>query len=120
MEPSHLSATPIQGMNNEMSANTQVFWGTNINTQDLQNKLRDFLCGFRPKPEDHDLMTEEAKLEYANGEPLYITLLKQIAETEDYTLDVDCNHIHEYDKPLYDQLVTYPTDVIPIFDLVAV
>jgi len=36
------------------------------------------------------MLTEEARAEYANAEPLYITLLKQIAETEDYTLDVDC------------------------------
>jgi hypothetical protein len=35
-------------------------------------------------------MGEEERMEAANGEPLYITLLKQIAETEDYTLDVDC------------------------------
>lgn len=55
-----------------------------------------------------------------NAEPVYITLLKQIAETEDYTLDVDCSHIKEFCPQLYRQLEDYPTDVIPIFDLVAV
>ena len=53
-------------------------------------------------------------------EPHYISLLKQIAETEEYTLDVDCCHILEFNKSLYKQLEDYPTDVIPIFDLVAV
>jgi DNA replicative helicase MCM subunit Mcm2 (Cdc46/Mcm family) len=51
-------------------------------------------------------------------EPHYITLLKQIAETEEYNLDVDCSHIYDFNKSLYKQLEDYPTDVIPIFDLV--
>lgn len=29
-----------------MSSNTQVLWGTNINTQDLQSRLREFLTTF--------------------------------------------------------------------------
>ena len=66
------------------------------------------------------MMTEEARQDAINAEPLYITLLKQIAETEDYTLDVDCTHIKEFCPNLYRQLEDYPTDVIPIFDLVAV
>lgn len=52
-------------------------------------------------------------------EPFYISKLKQIAETEEYTLDVDCEHIFKFNQQLYRQLEDYPTDVIPIFDLVA-
>ena len=33
-------------------------------------------------------------------------------------LDIDCSHIHTYDKQLYKQIEDYPTDIIPIFDLV--
>lgn len=32
---------------------------------------------------------------------------------------MDCQHILQFNKKLYQQLVDYPTDVIPIFDLVA-
>lgn len=46
-EASHLSATPIQGMPDGEMSNTQVFWGTNINTQNLQSKLREFLTTFQ-------------------------------------------------------------------------
>lgn len=42
-----------------------------------------------------------------------------IAETQEYYLDIDCMHILQFDKELYRQLEDYPTDVIPIFDLVA-
>jgi DNA replicative helicase MCM subunit Mcm2 (Cdc46/Mcm family) len=42
-----------------------------------------------------------------------------IQQTQEYYLDIDCNHIHQHNKDLYRQLEDYPTDVIPIFDLVA-
>ena len=32
-------------------------------------------------------------------------------------LEVDCDHIFQFDPTLYRQIVDYPTDVIPIFDL---
>jgi DNA replicative helicase MCM subunit Mcm2 (Cdc46/Mcm family) len=44
--------------------------------------------------------------------------MKQINETEIYILDVNCDHIYEFDPTLYRQLENYPTDIIPIFDLV--
>jgi DNA replication licensing factor MCM4 len=34
-------------------------------------------------------------------------------------LEVDGDHLYEYDSQLYRQLENYPTDIIPIFDLVA-
>jgi hypothetical protein len=39
--------------------------------------------------------------EQFNTEPYYITQLKNMAETEDYTLEVDCNHLFDYKKALY-------------------
>jgi hypothetical protein len=109
------------GGGNEMSSNTQVLWGTNINTNDLQSKLKDFLTTFTIISDDNqDLNGQNLDDVNMYQEPHYITLLKQIAETEEYTLDVDCCHILEFNKSLYRQLEDYPTDVIPIFDLVAV
>jgi len=34
-------------------------------------------------------------------------------------LDIDCDHVYEYDQLLYRQIENYPSDTIPIFDLVA-
>jgi DNA replicative helicase MCM subunit Mcm2 (Cdc46/Mcm family) len=50
--------------------------------------------------------------------PFYIERLREIHETEQFVLDVDCDHIFEFDSTLYRQLENYPTDIIPIFDLV--
>ena len=38
-----------------MSSNTQVLWGTNINTNDLQTRLKEFLTTFMPELDDADM-----------------------------------------------------------------
>ncbi len=104
------SSTGMQGMNNmnEPSSTTQVLYGTNINSSEVQQKLRNFLTTF-VKIESDDDYTKE---------PFYIDRLREIHETEQYILDVDCDHVFEFDNSLYRQLENYPTDIIPIFDLV--
>jgi DNA replication licensing factor MCM4 len=105
------------GAGNEMSTNTQVLWGTNIHTNTLQMQLKEFLMTYTIMPEpgpDGQINDDQF-----NIEPVYITKLKDMAETEEFVLDVDCRHLFEYSKSLYKQLEDYPADVIPIFDLVA-
>jgi len=50
MEQTNMSNTNLMSgmgaMGNEMSSNTQVLWGTNINTNSLQQKLKEFLTTF--------------------------------------------------------------------------
>lgn len=72
------------------------------------------------------IMQEDDQMDLGNinddrytQEPLYIQKLKTISETEEFTLDVDCEHVYRFNPQLYKQLEDYPTDVIPIFDLVA-
>jgi DNA replicative helicase MCM subunit Mcm2 (Cdc46/Mcm family) len=54
-----------------------------------------------------------------NPEPYYITRLREATDIESSFLDIDCQHLYDYDPKLYTFLEDYPTDVIPIFDLVA-
>jgi len=70
-----------------------VLWGTNINTNDIQNKLKEFLQTF-------SITEDDDQIEF-NAEPHYISLLKQCAETEEYVLDVDCDHLFQFNKQLY-------------------
>jgi len=60
----------------------------------------------------------------------YMKLMKEIKETENYILHLDCDHIYQFDKYfsvinhyfcrlLYSQLINFPADVIPYFDLAA-
>lgn len=73
---------------NEPSSNTQVLYGTNINSSEVQQKLRNFLTTFTQMNDDEE--------DYQKT-PYYIELLKQIHETEMYILDVDCDHIYSFD-----------------------
>ena len=63
---------------------------------------------------DDDIPEEE---QYTK-QPYYIERLQEIHETEQWILDVDCDHLFEFDPSLYRQIENYPTDIIPIFDLV--
>lgn len=93
----------------EPSSGTQVLYGTNINSNDVQNKLRSFLSTYVHMDENEEKFDQM---------PYYIEQLKIINETEQYILDVNCDHLYEFDQGLYRQLENYPTDIIPIFDLV--
>ena len=120
-DASNISNTALAGMNQgqEMSSNTQVLWGTNINTNDISTKLREFLISFQVELNDDDADLAQNDADRYTQKPFYIQKLQQIAETEEFTLDVDCDHLFQYNENLYRQLEDYPTDVIPIFDLVA-
>jgi hypothetical protein len=43
---------------------------------------------------------DENSQEYAKA-PYYFEKLKELKETEEVILDVDCDHIRQYDKQLY-------------------
>jgi DNA replicative helicase MCM subunit Mcm2 (Cdc46/Mcm family) len=67
---------------------------------------------------------EEKEIDQDGGDeqfarvPYYIEKLKEVRDLELTVLDVDCSHIFTYDPQLYRQIEDYPTDLIPIFDLV--
>src|SRR5690606_26478897 len=50
---------------------------------------------------------------------IYITKFSKIFQLEQYYLDVDADHIYQFDKPLYFQLIYYPSDIILFFDRAA-
>lgn len=37
---------------------------------------------------------------------------------EETVLEINCDHLYQFDQGLYRQLEDYPCDIIPIFDLV--
>ena len=98
---------------NEMSSHTQVLWGTNINTSDVQMKLKNFINNFEEIKDDDD-DDDEA---YQKA-PYYIQRLREVRELDGHCLDIDCDHVFQFDQMLYRQIEDYPADIIPIFDLV--
>lgn len=87
---------------------TQVVWGTNINTSDAQQRFKNFLTNFT-------LSKDKSSI---NEMPHYMDQLKQINETEQYVLNLDCKHLNEHDASLYKQFINFPSEMIPYFDAV--
>ena len=103
----------LQGAN-EMSSHTQVLWGTNINTSDVQMKLKNFINNFEEIKDDDD---DDDDQQFQRA-PYYIEKLKEVRDLDGNVLDIDCDHVFQFDQMLYRQIEDYPADIIPIFDLV--
>ncbi len=71
----------------ESSQLTQVIWGTNINSDKVCITIRDFFQNFYA--EDQEAETAQ--------EPFYFLELKQVIDTEEYILNVNCDHVYEQD-----------------------
>jgi DNA replication licensing factor MCM4 len=101
------------GMGNEMSSNNQVLWGTNIQANEVQMKLKEFINTFVEINDDD----EEDEAQFTRR-PYYIEKLIEVKQLELNILEVNCDHIYQMNPHLYRQIEDYPTDLIPIFDLV--
>lgn len=91
-----------------------MLWGTSINTNSVQTKLKDFINNF---VEEREIDQDGGDEQFART-PYYIEKLKEVRDLELTVLDIDCSHIYSFDPQLYRQMEDYPTDLIPIFDLV--
>ncbi|KNC76106.1 hypothetical protein SARC_11383, partial [Sphaeroforma arctica JP610] len=91
------------GDNNESTQRT-VIWGTNVEVQEVEEKFDTFLRTYKIPGED---------------EACYMRLMQHTATEEKEFINVDCHHLHAFDAALYNQLINFANDVIPIFDAVA-
>ena len=76
-------------------------WGTNVNINDSKERFGRFFHGF----------LGEQNL------PKYPVLLRETIQAGGTALNLDCSNLESYDPDLYMQLVHYPQEIIPIFDL---
>lgn len=88
-----------------------VVWGTDVNVQDTNLKFQDFIQTFVD-----DLQTDETDGMTAT-EPFYMTRMEEINTLEEPFLNLNCIHLKRFSQELYDRLVQYPQEVIPIFDV---
>lgn len=97
--------------------NQLVIWGTDVSVGQCKRKFKDFLRSSNVT--DHleiDEMQTKAT-ESVQKLPFYLTKLEEIYTLESPFLNVNCQHIHEFDDNLYRQMVAYPQEVIPVFDM---
>ncbi|XP_014681589.1 PREDICTED: DNA replication licensing factor mcm4-A-like [Priapulus caudatus] len=87
-----------------------VIWGTDVVVSHAKNRflqmLQRFIALDAPPEDGIDL-----------NEPLYMQRLDEINLLEEPFLDFDCEHLRQFDADLYRQLICYPQEVIPTFDM---
>ncbi|XP_069367870.1 DNA replication licensing factor MCM4 isoform X2 [Paralichthys olivaceus] len=89
-----------------------VIWGTDVNVAICKEKFQRFLQRFIDPTSKED---ENAGLDL--NEPLYMQKLEEISVVGDPVLNVNCLHVQSFDSELYRQLICYPQEVIPTFDM---
>ncbi|XP_041045117.1 DNA replication licensing factor MCM4 [Carcharodon carcharias] len=89
-----------------------VIWGTDVNVAACKEKFQRFLQRF---------IDPSAKEEEVTGldinEPLYMQRLEEMNLVGEPFLNVNSSHLRTFDPELYRQLICYPQEVIPTFDM---
>lgn len=93
----------------------QVLWGTNINLFEVYTKFKKFFLGFKVNSRGDPISATEIGQDYTH---LYMNKLKEVHDTGVMSLTINAAHILYSDSELYDQLVAFPTDIIPLMDQV--
>ncbi|CAF1147471.1 unnamed protein product [Rotaria sp. Silwood1] len=102
----------LEGDINVNTADNQVLiYGTDVNVSECKRQFISFLEKFH-------LNIEETNLEGVDPpKPFYIQKLDEIHLLKGTFLNVDCTHIKQIDKTMYNQLLSYPQEVISIFNI---
>lgn len=90
-----------------------VIWGTKVVVSECKDKFKQFLMRYIDPSAQQDEITENMNL----NEPLYMQKLEEIHTLEEPFLNVNCSHLKTFDENLYRQLISYPQEVIPTFDM---
>ncbi|CAG5124882.1 unnamed protein product [Candidula unifasciata] len=90
-----------------------VIWGTDVIVGVCKGKFRKFISKFVDKS-----MADDEEFTGVNADqPYYLQRLDEINIIGEPFLNINCSHLKEFDADLYRQLVCYPQEVIPTFDM---
>eukprot|EP00871_Galdieria_phlegrea_P003232 jgi/Galph1/390/GphlegSOOS_G5097.1 len=92
----------------------RVIWGTNVNVDECDQKIKQFLKTFTL--ESLDTYYDEKNLEEVQSKPYYLQLLTNANEMQYEVINIDLQHILKFDPDLYYYIIAYPTELIAIFD----
>lgn len=90
-----------------------VIWGTNVVVNECKKKFKQFILRYIDPDAEQDEITESMNL----NEPIYVQKLTEIHQLEEPFLNINCAHLKTFDDALYRQLICYPQEVIPTFDM---
>jgi DNA replication licensing factor MCM4 len=101
--------------------NQVVIWGTDVCVSLCKSKFIDFLRStkFTSEELEVDELQKPMGVDMQSAEAYYIQKLEEIYTLEAPFLNVNCHHVCDFDGNLYRQMVAYPQEVIPAFDMAA-
>ncbi|XP_017777636.1 PREDICTED: DNA replication licensing factor MCM4 [Nicrophorus vespilloides] len=108
-----LEAIPECSQESESAAPHLVIWGTNVSVEQCKEKFKQFILRYIDPNAEEDEVTEGMNV----NEPLYLQKMEEIHTLEEPFLNVNCSHLETFDERLYRQLICYPQEVIPTFDM---
>ncbi|KAI7878565.1 MCM-domain-containing protein [Lichtheimia hyalospora FSU 10163] len=93
----------------------RLIWGTTVNIHEAMNSFRGFLTHF--KLADRKIRYNQP-ITASDNEPFYPKLLRKIHDDGKGAVNLDCRNLLAYrgTHKLYDQLVKYPQEIIPLMD----
>lgn len=104
----------IDGIPDSQSSGPQlVIWGTNVVVSECKTKFKRFMMRYIDPDAQQDEVSEGMNL----NEPLYMQKLEEIHTLEEPFLNINSGHLKTFDDSLYRQLICYPQEVIPTFDM---
>uniref|UniRef100_T1J2B5 DNA replication licensing factor MCM4 n=1 Tax=Strigamia maritima TaxID=126957 RepID=T1J2B5_STRMM len=89
-----------------------VIWGTDVIVSECKKKFCQFIQRFIDPT-----ATQEDGQRNDPDEPFYLQRLDELNIGEKLFFNVDCKHLQEFNAELYRQLICYPQEVIPTFDM---
>ncbi|KAJ8042333.1 DNA replication licensing factor mcm4-A [Holothuria leucospilota] len=87
-----------------------VIWGTDVIVDEAKEKFQKFVLNFIDPDADEAEGIDPTR-------PVYMQKLEEIQALELPFLNINCSHLQSFDSGLYRQLVNYPQEVIPTFDM---
>ncbi len=123
---SETHAIPVATSDSHSSSVPQlVIWGTDVAINQCREKFKRFLryTGFDKKTLESDEMEADIGIamdsdsQQDKEKPHYIKKLHEMVIIGEPFLNVNCAHIQKFDSMLYRQLVSYPQEVVPTFDM---
>ncbi|CEO96340.1 DNA replication licensing factor MCM4 [Plasmodiophora brassicae] len=87
----------------DVGESTSVVWGTTVDIGEARNRFREFFLTF---------------IDERTGHPKYPAILRELRLVSSPNIGLDCADLAEADYGLYQQLITYPQEIIPAFDTV--
>jgi DNA replication licensing factor MCM4 len=121
---------------------TTFVWGTNVNIAEAQSRFRRFIANFEGREEEREGTQTQTQTQNNNNNnrqagaratatmsldfsdlqddsrPKYPDLILDVIKRGENSIDLDCKDLHSYDEELYSQLISYPQEIVPLFDIV--